>query len=289
MSEKMIVACPNCQTRFVAPREKFLPSGRKVRCAKCANSWFHTIDNTEPGAFSAGDIRTGKQTATTAVPSPDAHTPSTTSADQSVNVTDTANAREKKMSSWTFGARKKNPKTAATTTTGSQKSEFRKSVKASARKRGWRRWIPPLFYYSVAGSLILGAVGYAFNKPIAAKVPSLQPALSAWKTNVDTVVSKVIPPGRTASILDVKYDLENTTAGRVLLIETVVVNTGPDTIDAPALAVEIFGKDNAVLDTLSFPAPPSVTVIPAEGRAPYFLRVENPVENIVRVEVDFAE
>lgn len=44
LSEKMIVACPECRTRFVAPLEKFLPNGRKVRCAKCGHSWFQQPD-----------------------------------------------------------------------------------------------------------------------------------------------------------------------------------------------------------------------------------------------------
>lgn len=47
MSEKMIVACPQCQTRFVAPLEKFLPDGRKVRCAKCSHAWFQAPERPE--------------------------------------------------------------------------------------------------------------------------------------------------------------------------------------------------------------------------------------------------
>lgn len=50
MSEKMIVGCPECQTRFVAPLEKFLPSGRKVRCAKCGHAWFQEVEAKSPPA-----------------------------------------------------------------------------------------------------------------------------------------------------------------------------------------------------------------------------------------------
>jgi len=35
----MILTCPNCATRYEADAAKFQPSGRKVRCAKCAHSW----------------------------------------------------------------------------------------------------------------------------------------------------------------------------------------------------------------------------------------------------------
>lgn len=35
----MILTCPNCATRYEADAAKFLPAGRKVRCAKCAHTW----------------------------------------------------------------------------------------------------------------------------------------------------------------------------------------------------------------------------------------------------------
>jgi predicted Zn finger-like uncharacterized protein len=35
----MILTCPNCATRYEADEAKFLPAGRKVRCAKCGHIW----------------------------------------------------------------------------------------------------------------------------------------------------------------------------------------------------------------------------------------------------------
>jgi len=35
----MILTCPNCATRYEADAAKFLPAGRKVRCAKCSHIW----------------------------------------------------------------------------------------------------------------------------------------------------------------------------------------------------------------------------------------------------------
>lgn len=35
----MILTCPNCATRYEADAAKFLPAGRKVRCAKCSHTW----------------------------------------------------------------------------------------------------------------------------------------------------------------------------------------------------------------------------------------------------------
>lgn len=35
----MIITCPGCQTRYTVNAQSFVPSGRKVRCAACGNTW----------------------------------------------------------------------------------------------------------------------------------------------------------------------------------------------------------------------------------------------------------
>ena len=35
----MIIGCPNCFSRFRVPDHALTPSGRKLRCGKCAHEW----------------------------------------------------------------------------------------------------------------------------------------------------------------------------------------------------------------------------------------------------------
>lgn len=46
----MILTCPNCATRYEADAAKFLPAGRKVRCAKCGHTWHQPAPATEAGS-----------------------------------------------------------------------------------------------------------------------------------------------------------------------------------------------------------------------------------------------
>src|SRR5579863_3644422 len=44
----MILTCPECATRYQTDAANFMPSGRKVRCAKCGHVWFQAPPAPEP-------------------------------------------------------------------------------------------------------------------------------------------------------------------------------------------------------------------------------------------------
>ena len=49
----MILTCPNCATRYQADAAKFLPDGRKVRCAKCGHTWHQSAPETDAAPVAA--------------------------------------------------------------------------------------------------------------------------------------------------------------------------------------------------------------------------------------------
>ena len=48
----MIITCPSCSARYPVDASSFAPSGRKVRCAKCGNTW-HQAPPSELGGADA--------------------------------------------------------------------------------------------------------------------------------------------------------------------------------------------------------------------------------------------
>lgn len=51
-SNRMIITCPSCATRYSVEASGFAPSGRKVRCAKCGHGWHQVPEAAEDVAWS---------------------------------------------------------------------------------------------------------------------------------------------------------------------------------------------------------------------------------------------
>ncbi|MES1989959.1 MAG: zinc-ribbon domain-containing protein [Pseudomonadota bacterium] len=51
----MIITCPSCSARYPVDASSFAPSGRKVRCAKCGNTW-HQAPPSELGGADADAV-----------------------------------------------------------------------------------------------------------------------------------------------------------------------------------------------------------------------------------------
>jgi predicted Zn finger-like uncharacterized protein len=53
----MIIICPQCTARFAVKAEAIGEKGRKVKCAKCAHSWFQAPDAEALAAIAAANVQ----------------------------------------------------------------------------------------------------------------------------------------------------------------------------------------------------------------------------------------
>lgn len=308
MSEKIIVACPNCQTRFVAPLEKFLPSGRKVRCAKCGNAWFHGVEGYNPDEQSSGTESQAPSGESQEFPVQPAVMPRV---ERSPSIMDRAIAKVADPVGGLDNRSNTDSEQASTVNVagmaaaggaaaigaamaGSSRAEnsfpdATQGAKLSKMKARKRRWFPRILFYSFVAALVAGALGYFFKDEIVARAPALDPSLTSWKRNVDAVVSKVIPVNPSLRIDNVKYDIEEADGQTALLVTADVINDSNALKKAPNLVAKILGRNDAVLNEASLVPEAASSEIAGGDRAPYFLRMPNPPPGLRKVEVDFAQ
>lgn len=318
MSEKIIVACPNCQTRFVAPLEKFLPTGRKVRCAKCENAWFHSIEGHPPTGQNVEVQNPEPAGRSEELPVRGSEKPH---AEQSQSIMDRAIAkttapidrhpnqintnRERRSipptgqgisstvaaagAAVVGGGAAVGAAVADATQVDESLPDLPQGAELSRSKPRKRRWFPRILFYSIAIALVAGALGYFFKDEIVARVPALDSGLTSWKRNVDAVVSKVIPPNRSLRIDNVKYDVEEADGETALLVTADVINDSSALKTAPNLVVKVLGQNDAVLNEASLAPEEASSEIAGGDRTAYFLRMPNPPPGLRRVEVDFAK
>lgn len=320
MSEKMIVACPECETRFVAPREKFLPDGRKVRCAKCGHSWFQRLEGADlpsaeapaetPSPAPAQSIMDRAAQATAAhpnarMPSSEPSARPTVDAGRESAVDAETDAADAVGESSNYGSAVATA-TAAVAGAGVGAAGSLSSARAEDldridvesdesqpismnEPRRKRSFWPRAILYSLAAAIVAGALGYFFKDEIASAVPALDPPLTSWKATVDGVVSTAVPSNRALKIENVKYDLSESGDEPAMLLSADVANESGSAEKTPKLTATIFGADGAVLKSVSVSPEDPVTEIAAQTSQTYFLRLPYPPEGLERVEVDFAE
>ena len=328
MSEKMIVACPECETRFVAPLEKFLPDGRKVRCAKCGHSWFQQLESANaPSAVTSVDapvetppkapaesIMDRAAQATAAQPDARILNPTVQSermteasreaiegASQAATSEVSHNASHSSAGATAItaavatgagaiGAHSLRETTDLGRVDSVHETDDHQPISMNEPKRPRKRSLwPRAILYSVAAAIIAGALGYFFKDEISSQVPALDPSLTTWKKTVDGVVSKAVPSNRALRIENVKYDLNESDGEPAMLLTADVANESGSAREAPKLSATIYAADNALLKTVSVSPEEPVSKIEAQTSLTYFLRLPYPPENMDRVEVDFSE
>lgn len=319
MSEKMIVACPECETRFVAPLEKFLPAGRKVRCAKCGYSWFHhiegqgTVDGHTPEQPVAAAVETPREkpveTPTESIidraarakenqmPAMNESRPSTPSSHAPSSIPTAAVTAAGVAAAGTGAAAIATTASATNFDEGdsppayddtSPYADDPHAISAETPDKKRRFW-PRAIFYTIAAALIAGAVGYFFKDKISATVPALDPPLTSWKGTVDNIVSTTVPSYQALKIENVRYDLSNTNNEPLMLLTATVTNESGSTQKTPTLTATIYDDNNVVLKTVSVSPEEPVSEIEAQTSVDYFLRLPSPPAKLERVEVDFSK
>jgi predicted Zn finger-like uncharacterized protein len=64
--QTVVIACPNCGTRYQVPFATIGAAGREVQCAQCSNPWHAMADEPPPAAVEEDDDRlfaAGEETA----------------------------------------------------------------------------------------------------------------------------------------------------------------------------------------------------------------------------------
>lgn len=290
MTEKMIVTCPECRTRFVAPLEKFLPSGRKVRCAKCGHSWFQQAEV-------AKDSPPAEETTSAPTPPEQEKTEPRRSTIEEMVARKEAQAAEPVLPR--PPSEEDGPKTISPATNGldetnrmsealagsSYDPDARQAVPVPSRTGGWLR--PVL--YSLAGLIVAGALGYFMREPLSRQFPSLSAPLSSFSDRVDRIVGTVVPSDSPLKIENFTYDLTDIENGKAMLLTADVVNETETAVDAPKLVIKAFGAGDDILHEATMAPEDMSTQIAGNSRTGYFLRIPHPPEGIKRVKVDFAE
>lgn len=299
MSEKMIVACPECHTRFVAPMEKFLPDGRKVRCAKCGHAWFQKID----GTAEAIPATAPKQTEPVSKPSSPtdsiiarADQRRTERAEQAEQAVHSASATAGAAAAATIsgdtepGAAEREAERfgAAATVSDNAVPPMPQSepVATPKKKRGF---FPRLILYSLAAAIIAGVLAYFYKDPIAEKVPGIEPQLTAWQETVDGALAKIVPPANTLVIEDIRYQIDETDGEPELRLSAKVTNYGNAVKPAPKLDVKVLDVQEKVLHETTLSPENLATEIAADAQEEYFWRLPFPSDALDSISVTFAE
>jgi len=309
MSEKMIVGCPECQTRFVAPLEKFLPDGRKVRCAKCGHSWFQQPEQTAAQVAPTPVTEPVKPSVSAASAPADsimdrAARVASDRAEQEglVEASDTSSAvyETPQESTSDFATAVAGTAAAATVAGASSQVEAdnvqslddpatplheREEISTPRKRKSPFRFL----FYTAAAAIIAGAVGYFFKDQIAPAVPALDPPLTSWQETVDGVVSKVIPANGALQISNVGYEVDEENGDPQLRVTATVQNDSTSLKPAPKLAVKVYDASDNILEETTIMPENLATEIAADGSETYFWQLPFPPKDLDRVEVDFAE
>ena len=259
MSQTIVLSCPNCATRFSAPAEKFLPSGRQVRCSQCQHVWFNA-PSSGANRIATPEMARTAATATATAPAPAATAAPTTT-------------------------------TKATSTPAEPEgAQIRRQLDARPRKS--RGGFLSLLLWLIALCLLAAILTYIFREPLRRAMPQAAPWIDRYTGTVDKTAQGLI--GRTAvpaalEFENIHYDVKEYDGEKAILVEADLVNTSDEAVAAPKVHVRVVDADRAPMyATIIGPEDGSKTIAPNRTTR-YFVRIGDPPADFDRVLLNIEE
>ena len=253
----MIIACPECETRFKTSAEAIGPNGRTVRCANCSATWFVPAESADLmlDRLALEDIKTSqneiveeaKQTTETLRKGLTGQSKHRESLNTGPVVAQSAIAK----SSWTgekieeFSAR------------GAHSDMRERTERRRSRRRLWNVmliWFVPLLLIAA-----LAAGAYYFRQEIVDRVPKSASLYKAVGIEVSAPGLALTPPITRYAQIDGKP---------VLIVEGSVRNISGDTLSIPLVSLSLHNSSgqsvaqwNVELETASLEARSSASYL----------------------------
>lgn len=271
----MIITCPSCSSRYPVDAASFAPSGRKVRCAKCGNSWHQSPPADLPEASAAAPAAAaetvpavgnpvrkkifGAKTADTPPPKTDASP--VPAADDIV-----------------FADEEKAPPPKSGGAVADIGNRFRAEIRRAASMRRGKAlstvgWV--LLILFVAGTL---GAGYAYRMEIAALWPATTKVYAAVGTPVNL---------RGLELRNVSYERQTEAGLPVLAVKGDVVNVSGERVVLPRLRVGLLDESQKELYHWTFSLPE--TELPVGEASSFVTRLSSPPPEARDIEVRFVQ
>lgn len=251
---RMIISCPACSTRYQVDPAGFMPKGRKVRCAKCGDTWHQDPPKDLPKTLDAGD-EVRDESAKAPVPPPPA--PASATDD---GVGDGAGEDE------------------AAASAGSKAVAARRMASFSKALTRWR--LAQVAGFAALGLFVMGTLYlvYAYKDDLVAAWPATASLYALLNEPVH-------PQGMEFQNVEYEHQYEN--GMPVLAITGEVVNVGGGRQSVPRVRVGLRDESQNELYAWTF-AVPEATLEPQET-AEFVTRLSSPPLDAHDLEIRFLE
>ena len=251
----MIISCPACATRYTVDPSGFMPKGRKVRCAKCGDTWYQDPPKDLPKTLDAAD-EVRDTPAKTPVPPPPA--PKTTDPEPDVAETPGASVGDASAGAKAVAARRM--------------ADFRKSLTR------WR--LGQVAGFAGLALFVFGTlyVVYAYKDDLVAAWPAT--------ASLYALLNEPVHP-QGMEFQNVSYEHQYENGLPVLAITGEVINVSGDRRPVPRVRVGLRDEGENELYAWTF-AVPEADLDP-QGTAEFVTRLSSPPLAAHDLEIRFLE